>query len=78
MNRLLAAADERLRRLLAGFFAQQRGPGGIVAVERISGIDRNTVSKGLHELREGRAWSVGRIRQTGAGRQRMEVSNPGC
>ena len=29
INRLLAVADERLRRLLAGFFARQRGRGGL-------------------------------------------------
>jgi len=77
INRLLAAADERLRRLLAGFFAQQRGHGGIVELERITGIDRNTISKGLRELRQARAWSLGRVRQVGAGRQRMEVKCPG-
>jgi hypothetical protein len=78
INRLLMLADERLRRLLAGFFALQRGHGGIVEVERITGIDRNTISKGLYEVRDGRAWSLGRIRQAGAGRKRMEVKNPGC
>lgn len=78
INRLLAAADERLRRLLAGFFAQQRGHGGIVAVEQITGIDRNTISKGLRELRQGRSWTLDRIRQAGAGRQRVEVKCPGC
>jgi len=78
INRLLAAADERLRRLLAGFFAQQRGRGGITELEKITGIDRNTISKGLHQLREGRAWSVGRVRRAGAGRQRAEIKHPGC
>jgi hypothetical protein len=78
INRLLAAADERLRRLLAGFFAQQRGHGGIVALESITGIDRNTISKGLHELSDGHAWSVGRIRRAGAGRPRAEIKYPGC
>ena len=36
-----------MRRLLAGFFARQKGRGGIVELERITGIDRNTVAKGL-------------------------------
>ena len=71
-------ALERLRRLLGGFFAQQRGHGGIVAVEQITGIDRNTISKGLRELRQERAWMLGRVRQAGAGRQRIEVKCPGC
>jgi hypothetical protein len=78
INRLLALANERLRRLLAGFFARQRGHGGIVELERVTGIDRNTISKGLHELNDGRAWLLGRIRQPGAGRRRTEIKHPGC
>jgi hypothetical protein len=77
INRLLAAADERLRRLLAGFFARQRGRGGIVEVERISGIDRNTVAKGQRELTQPSGWLSDRVRTLGGGRKRLEVKRPG-
>ncbi len=77
INELLAAADERLRRLLVGFFARQRGPGGIVELERITGIDRNTIAKGQRELRQAKPLSSGRIRRTGAGRKTVEEKRPG-
>jgi hypothetical protein len=77
INQLLAAADERLRRLLVGFFARQRGPGGIAELERITGIDRNTIAKGQSELRQEKPLSTGRIRRTGAGRKAVEENRPG-
>jgi hypothetical protein len=77
INRLLAAADERLRRLLAGFFARQRGPGGIVEMERITGLDRNTIAKGQRELRQAKPLPPDRIRRPGAGRKMLEEKRPG-
>lgn len=77
INRLLAAADERLRRLLAGFLARQRGTGGIVEMERITGIDRNTIAKGQKELRQAKPLPPDRIRCPGAGRKRLEQKRPG-
>lgn len=77
MNQLLAAADERLRRLLAGFFAWQRGRGGIAQLERITGIDRNTIAKGRSELRQTQWPLVSRIRRPGAGRKSVEENRPG-
>ena len=77
INQLLAAADERLRRLLAGFFARQRGPGGIAEMERITGMDRNTIAKGRRELCQAKAPTVGRIRRPGAGRKTLEEKRPG-
>jgi ribosomal protein L44E len=78
INRLVAAADERLRRLLVGFFARQRGPGGIAELERITGIDRNTIAKGQRELSQAKPRFPGRIRPPGAGRKRVEEKRPGC
>ncbi len=77
INRLLAVADERLRRLLVGFFALQREAGGIVALERITGIDRNTIAKGQRELGEAKSLAPGRVRQAGAGRKTFEQKRPG-
>jgi hypothetical protein len=77
INQLLAAADERMRRLLVGFFARQRGPGGIVELERISGIDRNTIAKGRNELRRAKPLAPARVRRRGAGRKPLEEKCPG-
>ena len=71
LNRLLAASDERTRRLLAGFLARQHGRGGITLLAGITGLDRSTVARGRRELRQPFR-SSGRIRRPGAGGQRVE------
>src|SRR4051812_6407510 len=71
LNRLLAASDERTRRLLAGFLARQHGEGGITLLARITGLDRNTIARGRRELRQPFR-SSGRVRRPGAGGQRIE------
>jgi hypothetical protein len=76
LNRLLAASDERSRRLLAGFLARQHGRGGITLLARITGLDRDTVARGRRELRQPFRAS-GRIRRPGAGGQRVEKKVPG-
>jgi hypothetical protein len=76
INRLLAAADERLRRLLAGFLAHQQGRGGVSLLARITGLDRNTIARGQRELRRRSARPAPRIRRPGAGRPRAEKKVP--
>ena len=71
LNRLIAAADERTRRLIAGFLARQHGRGGISLLARITGLDRNTIARGRRELRQPFRWS-GRVRRPGGGGQRVE------
>jgi hypothetical protein len=71
LNRLIAASDERTRRLLAGFLARKHGKGGIALLARITGLDRDTVARGRSELRQPFR-SSGRIRRPGAGGQRVE------
>jgi hypothetical protein len=66
INRLIAASDERSRRLFAGLLARQHGRGGIVLLARITGLDRETVARGRRELRQPFRAS-GRIRRPGAG-----------
>jgi hypothetical protein len=75
LNRLIAASDERTRRLLAGFLARQHGKGGITRLARITGLDRDTVARGRRELRQPFR-SSGRIRRPGAGGQRVEKKVP--
>src|SRR5437660_11153774 len=75
LNRLIAASDERTRRLLAGFLARQHGKGGLILLARITGLDRDTVARGRRELRQPFT-SSRRIRRPGAGGQRVEKKVP--
>jgi hypothetical protein len=50
INRLVAGADERHRRLLVGFLAQQRGRGGVALLARVTGLSRRTILRGRREL----------------------------
>ena len=72
INRLVAAADERTRRLLVGFLAQQHGRGGIAYFAQITGLDPNTIARGQRELQRGQPKPSQRIRQPGAGQPRAE------
>jgi hypothetical protein len=76
INRLLARTDERSRRLVAGFLAQRHGRGGIALLERITGLDRNTIARGRRELDQADALPAGRLRRPGAGPKRVEVRSP--
>ena len=76
LNRLIAAADERTRRLIAGFLARQHGRGGISLLARITGLDRNTIARGRHELRQP-CRLAGRVRRPGGGGQRVEKKSQG-
>ena len=72
INRLLATADERMRRLLAGFLAQRHGRGGVSLLARVTGLDRNTIIRGRRELGQGPPQASARVRRPGAGRPRAE------
>ena len=77
INRLVALTDERSRRLLVGFLAEQHGRGGISLLSRITGLDRNTIARGRRELHGDEALPPGRIRHRGGGRKPVEVAIPG-
>ena len=53
INRFLASADERSRRLLAGSLALQHGRGGIALAARITGLSPHTIRRGRRELAAG-------------------------
>jgi hypothetical protein len=76
INRLVACADERSRRLLVGFLAQQQGRGGIALLARITGLDRNTIASGQRELAHSDLAPRGRVRKPGAGRKCVEDQSP--
>jgi len=68
--------NERQRRLWAAAEARSCGRGGIAAVVRATGIGKNTVVRGIAELREGTRLDPGRVRRPGAGRPRLTESDP--
>lgn len=72
INRLVAAADERIRRLLVGFLAQQHGRGGVAWFAQITGLDANTIARGQRELQRDHHKASPRVRRPGAGRPRAE------
>ena len=78
LNRLLAVGDERMRRLLAGFLAEQIGRGGISDLASITGLDRKTIARGRRELQSGEFFAGVRVRRSGAGRKPLESKSPGC
>ena len=76
INRFLATADERSRRLLAGSLAQQHGCGGIALVARITGLSPHTIRRGRRELQTAIPTPRGRIRRPGAGCRPVEKKVP--
>jgi hypothetical protein len=77
INRLVALADERSRRLLVGFLAEQHGRGGIALLSHITGLDRHTIARGQRELHGEARLPPRRIRHPGGGRKPVEVARPG-
>jgi hypothetical protein len=74
--RLWPHLDERARRLFAASEARELGRGGISIVSRACGLSRVTITKGRRELDEP-PLPPGRVRRPGAGRPRIEASDPG-
>jgi len=74
---LLPAMDERHRRLWAGTEARALGRGGVAVVGRATGLARNTIVRGLAELREKEPLSPSRVRRPGGGRKRATLLTPG-
>ena len=67
--------NERQRRLWAATEARSFGRGGIAAVVRATGVSKDTVRRGIAELREGTRLEPGRVRAAGAGRPRLTESD---
>lgn len=61
--------DERSARLTVGADAEALGYGGLSFIERVSGISRKTISRGVHELHKANTLPAGRIRCGGGGRK---------
>jgi transposase len=71
--------NERQRRLWAAAEAAAVGRGGISAVSAATGMSRSTIRVGIQEISRGVESSRGpaRVRRPGAGRKRLEQTDPG-
>lgn len=56
--------------------AMSFGFGGLSMVQRACGLSRQTIARGIEELRTGKALQPGRMRRAGAGRKAVTASNP--
>lgn len=68
--------DERTRRIMAASEAKALGYGGVSLVSRACGLSRKAIAKGICEIQEGATPGEGRIRQPGAGRKPITVTDP--
>ena len=68
--------DERSRRLFAATEARSLGFGGITTIQRICGLSRPTLTKGIKEL-DAAPLTPGRVRKQGAGRHCLAQNDPG-
>ncbi len=76
INRVLVTLDEKNRRRFVGLLALQWGRSGIPRLIAITGLSRNTIVRGREELQHPRrAPNTTRVRQTGAGRKRVEKNS---
>lgn len=78
INRLVAALDEKYRRQFVGLLASQLGHGGIQYISKITGLNRQTISRGKREIEQVDTALAGRIRVPGGGRHKVEKKNRAC
>jgi len=75
--KVLALADEALKRKLAAAKALDLGWGGISTVTRITGMSPTTIRKGIQELENlENLEQPKRIRKLGGGRKRTDIKSP--
>jgi len=74
MRTFYQSLNEKDRRRYAAIEALKLGHGGQVYIAQVMGCDRNTIAKGIGELRNGEVSpdESRRIRQVGGGRKRAE------
>jgi hypothetical protein len=72
INRLVAALDEKHRRQFVGLLASQFGHGGIQSIAKITGLHRETISRGKREIEQANGAFGERIRAPGGGRHKVE------
>jgi transposase len=72
----IAGLSEKARRLFLGRTAESMGYGGISRVAEMAGVSRNTVAKGVAEVKSGEIFHCGdRDRRSGGGRKTAEETH---
>lgn len=78
MLKVLATLNEAQARWYVGREVLARGHGGLKTMHELTGLSRPTILKGIRELQEQKLWAATeRVRRPGAGRKRVEDSDPG-
>jgi len=72
---MLPNLNEMQKRLFLASEAIAYGHGGIAEVMRISKVSRNTIKKGINELKNGKIFNK-KVRSVGGGRKPIEVTQP--
>jgi len=72
-----SSLNERQKRHFLGLEAQGLGHGGIIAISKAFGVDRDTVSRGLMEVKSGEKLPSNRIRKEGGGRKKKTLNRTG-
>lgn len=70
--------DEKHRRQFVGLLASQLGYGGIQYMSKITGLHRETISRGKREVGRANIALEGDIRAPGAGRHKVEKKSRAC
>jgi hypothetical protein len=68
--------NELQRRVYAGAEAKTIGHGGISIISKITGMDRETISRGVKEIEDAKNIDMTKVRKSGAGRKKAEVHIP--
>ena len=76
LARMLPHLNERARRIVAAAEAMALPRGGVSLVHRCCGMSRDTILKGMRELRQGSALPADRQRRPGGGRKRFAERHP--
>lgn len=69
--------NEQLRRVFAASEAKAIGYGGITILHEITGLNRQTIKRGLEEIENADDLNLTRIRKEGGGRKRIEEVHEG-
>jgi hypothetical protein len=79
MRKFYQSLSEKNQRKYAAIEAQKIGGGGISYIARILSVDRNTIAKGIKELKSesDTTFNQHRIRQKGGGRKTRDSQIPG-
>ena len=76
--KVLSTLNELQARLFVADKALDQGRGGISRLSELTGMSRTTITKAVAELESGRKLVLpesGRIRDTGAGRKKVEIED---